>query len=428
MNPRSTTESLLSISGRTTTYVEHDRRSVFDKITPSNSSFLGSVQILFNTAVGSATLLIPYCYTSGIIISLQISLLFCFMGFSSLSFFVLSSKYTSTYDYNGLFSSTFGRKSVWICHIMIFLVQFGSCCIYCNMIGSLVLSLPWLKDRDDILGKHYFWIFIISAVFIFPVVSLKSMKALQHVSSFSSICVLIMLAHSIYWLFRGKFKIANDIEIYIAPGNSLITSLSVNCLSYNCHMNLFPTLEHMKKSTYDRSILLILLVMCLCFIFYNTFGIVTYISLGNKINPDEILLKSYDTRNIFTLITVFALIFILIISVPIVIWSARTSLNDMLFNSEFTTTRWITIAFILTLGSAGLASLSQRLTLFFNIVGGLFCPFLIFFLPSVFFIKNQVGEPKSYVFTAYFVCIIAVISTGFCTYLNVRDIIFSLKK
>ena len=400
---------------------------IFQDREDGTSPLISSIQILVNTAIGSGTLMVPYCYTTGCGSALLISVLFCFIGFATLSFFMLASKWTKQYDYHGLFSYTFGKKNVWIVQVMIFLVQFGSCMIYCHWVGRLFPKVIGHENDTGILGNHPFWIFIFAVCCIFPLVCLRSIKHLEHLSYLSSFCILLLIAHSIYWFCIGCERNTIEIQekfIWFKWSPILITCLSVNSMAYNCHMNLFPTLEHQKNATYRTGIKLVAWVMILAFIMYNAFGIFTYIYLFDKIGNGSAL-EAYTEPNIFTTITTGGIVFVMILSVPIVIWAARTSINDMIWGDEPTTKRWILLAAILTAGSAGLAATSDNVILFFDVVGGLFTPSLIFLLPSLFYLFNQKGEPFYRILIASFISVFTIIATVACTYQAVMEIVDS---
>jgi len=403
---------------------------IFDHVTPSDTNTLGAVQVLINTAIGSGTLMVPYCYTTGVGFSLIISLIFCFVGIFSQYFFVLSSRFTKKYDYHGLFCATFGEKHVWIVQTMIFLVQFGSCMIYCHWNGRLVPKVIGKSNDTGILGNHPFWIFVLAVTCVFPLVCLRSIKQLEKFAYLSSGCILLLIVHSIYWFFVGLHRHSVDIPskiVWFKWSPILITCLSVNSMAYNCHMNLFPTLHHLERSTYKRSRSLIIWVMVGAFVLYNLYGVFTYLFLFDSIGKGSAL-EAYTEKSLFTTLTIGGIVFDLIISVPIVIWAARTSINDMFFGNEPTTLRWVTMGALLTLGTAIFASVSDNVVLFFDVVGGLFTPSLIFLLPCLFYLYNQKGEPYWRIVVACAVSIFSIVATIACTYQAIDEVIDTYRK
>lgn len=403
---------------------------IYQEEMPADSKIIDSVQILCNTAIGSGTLMVPYCYTSGIGTSLLMSLLFAFIGFSTLSFFCLASHFTKAYDYTGLMTATFGKKTVWIPQTMIFLVQFGSCIIYCHWIGRLVPKTINHDDDPGILGSHPFWILIFAALFVFPLVCLKSIKYLQNLAYLSSACIILLIIHAGYWFVVGQVRHTIDISanvVWFKFSPVLITAMSVYSMGFNCHMNLYPTLEHQKDATYKKGVIIAFFTDLVVYVIYNIFGLFTYMYLFDNLKNGSAL-EAYSETNILTNITVGGIVFVMILSVPIVIWAARISINDMFWGDRPTTTRWILMAAFLTAGSAGFAASSDNVILFFDIVGGLFTPALIFLLPCLFYLFNQHDEPFYRIFVACCISIFTIIVTIACTYQAVMEVVTAFSK
>lgn len=97
-----------------------DQDSIFDYKVPADTGAFGTYRILLNTAIGSGTLMIPYCFTCGVGISLIISFIFALLAYFSLMLLIDSSQYCHKYDYHGLFSHCFGKGKLWILNIIIF--------------------------------------------------------------------------------------------------------------------------------------------------------------------------------------------------------------------------------------------------------------------------------------------------------------------
>ena len=93
---------------------------------PADQSLFGGVQILLNTAMGSGTLMIPYCYTCGIGNALIISALFSLISLGTLRLMIESPHKSHGYDYFGLFAKAFDPKYLWIVNSILVIVLFGN--------------------------------------------------------------------------------------------------------------------------------------------------------------------------------------------------------------------------------------------------------------------------------------------------------------
>jgi amino acid permease len=407
-----------------------DEQLIFNEPMPENSTLFDSFQLLLNTAIGSGTLMVPYCYTSGVGLSLLTSLLFATIGYFTLNFMAESGYFAHKYDYKGLFEHTFGRDKLWIVNVMILCVQFGASMIYCHWNGRLVPKLLGTDGRSDILGSTSFWTIIICVCCSLPLVCLKSIHFLERLAVVSTFAILLLIAHAGYFMFvhisKDGFDPQHQLKFFDFNA-AAITGLSVNSMAYNCHLNLFTAIEHMKKPTVGRARKLTSLTVCTSYILYNIFGLFTYFDLFKTIGRGSSL-EYYDNGHIFTKITLGGIIFMLILSVPLVIWAARKSVNSMIFkDTEPTTLRWITIGTIIAIGSAGLAASSDNVILFFDVVGGFFTPTIIFFMPALFYIKNQRNEPKWKIAVAYAIAAFTIIAVIVCVSQAVEEVIDTFK-
>lgn len=407
-----------------------DDMRIFNEPTPETSSLFDSLQLLLNTAIGSGTLMVPYCYTSGVALSLLISLLFATIGYFTLNFMAESGYFARKYDYKGLFEHTFGRGKLWIVNVMILCVQFGASMIYCHWNGRLVPKLLGTDGRSDVLGNTRFWTIIMAVCFSLPLVCLKSIHFLEKLAVVSTFTIILLIAHAGYYMIvhihRDGFDPQHQMK-WFDFNAAAITSLSVNSMAYNCHLNLFTALEHMKVPTVGRAKKLTGSTVGISYLLYNLFGIFTYFDLFKTIGRGSSL-EYYDNRQVFTKITLAGIIFMLVLSVPLVIWAARKSVNSMVYkDTEPTTLRWITIGTLITLGSAGLAASSDNVILFFDVVGGFFTPTIIFFMPALFYIKNQRNEPKWKVVVAYLIAAFTVVAVIVCVGQAIQEVIETIK-
>ena len=392
-------------------------QNIFDFPTPQDSSMFGAFQILINTAIGSGTLMIPYCYKLGVLSAITMSVLIGFIALGSFWMMIDAAVITKKYDFRGLFTQLFNVKYIWILDLIIFLVQIVSCMIYCNWNG--VLLNRTLGIKIPVFNSDYFWNWATTLLIAFPMTCPYSIAKLEHFASVGTLLILILISHAIYWF--AKDVHANgfdpDHEFHWLHWDLIvfISALGINSMSYNCIINLFPTLEHLKVCTVRRGRKLASLNAFACFILYMIFGLFTYLDKFDALKASSAL-ELYPADNPFTIVATLCVCYILLIAEPLVIWAARTSVDATFFkNKEMTRLRWCLIGFALCVLSAGLASTSNNILIFFNIVGGLLIPVVTLLMPSLFFLRATPGR-KWYrtvqaVYTIIFTLIAAVAST-----------------
>ncbi|EAX84469.1 hypothetical protein TVAG_159210 [Trichomonas vaginalis G3] len=73
----------------------------------------------------------------------------------------------------------------------------------------------------------------------------------------------------------------------------------------------------MRKATVGRARKLVRTTVISAFVLYNVYGIVTYLDLFDRIRGSS--LEYYYPGNIFTKVTLIGLIFMLVVSVPLIL-------------------------------------------------------------------------------------------------------------
>jgi RsiW-degrading membrane proteinase PrsW (M82 family) len=100
----------------------------------------------------------------------------------------------------------------------------------------------------------------------------------------------------------------------------------------------------------------------------------------------------------------------------------------MVGDGEVTPLRWILTSGVTCFLAAALASTSDDVILFFDLVGGLIAPGFIMLFPAYAYLKC-VPFPSPFMrVAAYALGIIAIVGTTACTYQAVEEIIGEIKK
>lgn len=399
---------------------------IFEKQENADQNMFGTFVILINTAIGSGCLMVPYCYRLGIAFALLIAIIIGCITFSTFCMMIEAAYITKKYDYRGLFTHLFNPKLIWIIDLFIFLVQIGSVMIYSNWDGVLVNRTLGFKVK--VLNNDKFWNFVTTMLLAFPLTIPKSIAKLEIVASIGFMMIIVLIIHSLYWLIK-------DIKQYgFDPNGELvwarwdlfvfIPALGINTMSYNCIINLFPTLEHLRNCTVKRGFKLSGIVIGSCFLLYATFGICTYLDKFDVLSASSAL-ELYPAYHPFTIVVTVCVVVILLISSPLMIWAARNSVDATLFKGkEMTTLRWVLTGFILCLISAALAATSSNILIFFNIVGGILIPIVTLMMPALFFLKATPGRKWYRTFQACVSIVFTIIAAIACT----AQTVFEIKK
>jgi len=397
---------------------------LFNFPVPGDSSMFGTIQILLNTAIGSGTLMVPYCYKLGIGFAISLSLIIGLISLGTFWMMIDAAYKTKCYDYRGLFTYCYTDKHIWIIDLIIFLVQVGSCMIYCLWNGVLLNRTIGIKGK--VLGSDVFWIMLVTFGLAFPMTCFKSIAKLEPIATFGSGFILMLIAHAAYWMIKDTrqygFDPHHEIRFFKYDGNILITALGINAMSYNCIINLFPTLEHLKVCTVRRGRKLAGLTALSCFFLYGAFGMFTYLDKFNSLKPSSAL-ELYNPKHPFTIIATLGVVIILLVSSPLVIWAARNSVNAFFWkDTPMTNLRWYTLGFVLCGISGFFACSSSNIVIFFNIVGGLLIPVVAILAPTLFFLTAVKERPWYRTIQAFITIAFALVAAVCATWQTIQEI------
>jgi len=384
-------------------------------IKSEGSSDGGVFLLLINTTIGSGTLLIPYCFQCGLSLVLIVSFIMALVALWSLWMLIEAGTATRVYDYPGLFSVTFGQKYKWIMDLWIVLVLFGTIIIYVLWVGRLMKHI--ISISGSIFNKPSFWNFSSALFLIFPLTIFRSMKKLESWSGVALFFIIWLIIFALYWFIKGISDEGFHSEkiVYYHVGKQLISTFGIQSMAYDCHCNVFQALSLYKNPTREKSRKITSIVVVASFVMYNAFGLFVYLHLFDKLGAGAAL-EYYPLGNWFTKLTILGVIFILILGAPMMVFPTRNSLLGLFNIQNPSTFIWNLFGVILVFGATCIASLSNNIVFFFDLVGGLMTPGFVFTLPAIFYLKHC----KEIKWTGYlisaFVIISSIAATIACTY------------
>jgi amino acid permease len=412
-------------SGGSSSLLDQTSEYLFDVPTVSNTSLFAVSQILLNSAICAGTLMLPYCYTSGIAVAPLISLAFAALSYLSMHFMIACAHDVRAYDYRGLFDHCFGERFRWILNVMICLAQLGNLMIACNSIGDLLSRV--VRSKNPIIGCPAFWIFLTTALVIFPLTWFRDMGRLDVASMASIGLVIVLIVHSLYWAIRDCVVLGFDPrhEFRVATtGRVLITALGVNSLAYMCHLNLFSCLATLRNCTVCRAYLVARVTIGAAFVLYNLFACPTWLDKFDALSKGTAL-DHYDSWNPLTIIAIVGVCCLFLLSSPVIIWPWRHAVNDLIFgDAPMTPRRWVALGGFLAFTAALLATLSDDILALCDIVGGLFSPMIVLGFPAAFYLKCKTRKTRTMKFLAGQHAVLTVVCIGSCMYDNVRKYAF----
>ena len=384
--------------------------------------------VLINIITGIGILGIPYCFCAGIGTNFIIILFIASFSMFSFSLLVDCGSRTGVKNYPKLINIAFPNKKLqWIPDLIILITLFGASILYLQFSQSLIISV--LKEIHNIpkfLYNKWFVAFVLQCVFLIPLVLLKSISALSFVSFVSTCLVLLYIIHSIFYfgvyLHDHGFNPDNQLKIFSFDLKKVIPALSIQSTSYTCHPNIFPTLEKLKNPSQSRMNLTMFFVTAIATILYSICGIFPYLTLFDKIE-DPVVLNYYEKGQVFTIVIKACYGVLLILTVPLLLFTFRLSFNQLAFKSDFTSLRWYIIGVVSVLVSCLIAVTVEEIKVMFNFVGGVNAPLLVYILPSLYYLRICKNTSKIKEIFCYISIVVGLAFIAICLYDSISSLI-----
>ena len=387
---------------------------------------LRAVLVLTNTITGIGLLSTSYCYRTGVVLNTLISFLLATFAAISFYFLIVVSEKTKIDDYSKLIGPALGKKYEWIPHCVLTIILFGVGILYMQYGCSLLTKcLEEFKGIPEWVYNRWFLIFIPIVIIDIPLSMLKTIHKLSYISFASMTLVFVYIFHNIFYfsknVYKNGFDPQNQMKLFSFT-NLVITSIAIQGTSYNCHPNIFPTLEKLQNNTIKRKMITMIIVAICAFLIYTSSGIFGYLTLFDNI-LDPVAISYYPDGQTFTLITEALYTLLLALSVPLIFWSCRLSFHELFFKSSFTTLRWNIIGISIVILSGIIAVTVKAINTVFSIIGGLFSPLIVYLLPSLYYLRISKDRTLLTTILAYFLIVFGFFTIIISLYNTIIEII-----
>ncbi|OWB58284.1 hypothetical protein B5S28_g4296 [[Candida] boidinii] len=316
------------------------------QLSSPGATIKSSVINLINTIIGAGLLAIPYSFkTDGVLLGVLILL---FSGISS-SFGLylqgVSSKFLKKGDANffTICSITYPSLSV-LFDIAIAIQCFGVGLSYIILTGDL---MPIVLPFGDYSKEQLRLIYILLSVFIVvPLCYLKNLDSLKYTSIIALLAILYLTLFVYSMFFYSLFNDFQNIPIdkrgkvnWIANEgfNKIFSTFSIGIFAFTGHQNMYSIINELNKkfSNLIQISKIILISMGLSFFLFLTVGLFGYLTYGNTINGNIILV--YDDDLIPVKLGRILLVLMVLLSYPLMFHPARISFNNII--------HWVSVTF-----------------------------------------------------------------------------------
>ncbi|XP_028248755.1 sodium-coupled neutral amino acid symporter 2 [Parambassis ranga] len=179
---------------------------------------------------------------------------------------------------------------------------------------------------------------------------------------------------------RPKYFVFNSQTVYAVP---------ILTFAFVCHPAILPMYEELKDRSRKKMQGVANVSFLAMFIMYLLAALFGYLTFNDRVGPE--LLHTYSKVykfDVLLLIVRLAVLTAVTLTVPVVLFPIRTSLNHILCASKgFSWVRHTTITIVLLAGTNALVILVPTIRDIFGFIGASAAAMLIFILPSAFYIK-----------------------------------------
>uniref|UniRef100_A0A8B9HPQ9 Sodium-coupled neutral amino acid symporter 2 n=1 Tax=Astyanax mexicanus TaxID=7994 RepID=A0A8B9HPQ9_ASTMX len=300
----------------------------------------------------------------------------------------------------------------------------ASCSITMQNIGAMSSYLYIVKYELPIVIKafHYYFyyltvrgnylVMLVSLIIILPLSLLKNLGYLGYTSGFSLLCMVFFVIVVIYKTFQIPCPLPNDIinmtlnhtvahnssvctPKYFVFNSQTVYAVPILTFAFVCHPAILPMYEELKDRSRKKMQGVANVSFLAMFIMYLLAALFGYLTFNDAVESE--LLHTYSKVykfDVVLLIVRLAVLTAVTLTVPVVLFPIRTSVNQLLCASkEFSWIRHTIITVILLACVNVLVIFVPTIRDIFGFIGASAAAMLIFILPSAFYIKLVKKEP-----------------------------------
>jgi amino acid permease len=323
---------------------------------------------------------------------------------------------------------SFKKNLEWIPHLIMFVTFFGFAILHLQSAGSLLGRC--LQENASIPGwcstNRWFVIGVPACVIGIPLILLRSIRGFSHVSMATCVLIVLYIVHSAVYLgiytHRDGFDPHQHLKFVNEDVHFFIESLSIQAFAYACHPLIGPTLERLVQPSRERQYNTMALVTICATLCYTLGGLLPYLTLFDRV-CDPVVFIYYLRGQVFTIIAEATYAVFLIITSPLILYSARLALNDFFFRTEFTDLRWRLIGVCVILGATIVAITVRSISTVFGFVGGVSCNLVVYILPAIYYLRICRGHSQTKTRIAWAMIPVGSLSICVCLYQAIYGII-----
>ncbi|XP_026888806.1 sodium-coupled neutral amino acid transporter 2 [Electrophorus electricus] len=388
---------------------------------PGTASFGMSVFNLGNAIMGSGILGLSYAMANtGIVLFVILLVAVSIFSLYSVHLLLKTANEGGSLVYEQLGYKAFGMPGKLAASCSITMQNIGAMSSYLYIVKyELPIVIQAFLGKSD--GEWYtngdYLVLIVSVIIILPLSLLKNLGYLGYTSGFSLLCMVFFLIVVIYKKFHIPCPLPDDfINVtvngvlvhlnttdregtctpkYFVFNSQTVYAVPILTFAFVCHPAILPMYEELKDRSRKKMQGVANVSFLAMFVMYLLAALFGYLTFSDAVEPE--LLHTYSKVykfDVVLLIVRLAVLTAVTLTVPVVLFPIRTSVNHLLGASkEFSWIRHVIITFTLLAGVNLLVIFVPTIRDIFGFIGASAAAMLIFILPSAFYIKLVQKEP-----------------------------------
>uniref|UniRef100_A0A8C5AX77 Sodium-coupled neutral amino acid symporter 2 n=1 Tax=Gadus morhua TaxID=8049 RepID=A0A8C5AX77_GADMO len=377
---------------------------------PGHTSFGMSVFNLSNAIMGSGILGLSFAMANTGIVLFSILLLgVAILSLYSVHLLLMTAKEGGSLIYEKLGERAFGWPGKMAAFVSITMQNIGAMSSYLFIVKyELPEVIRAFMGLEEISGAWYMngnvLVVIVTIAIILPLSLLKNLGYLGYTSGFSLLCMVFFLIV----VSRPQPHPPTHPPTHTVPGLPVVTATALACsdhrgfflfqtvyavpiltFAFVCHPAILPMYEELKDRSRKKMQGVANVSFLAMFIMYLLAALFGYLTFNVNVEPE--LLHTYSKvykNDLILLIVRLAVLTAVTLTVPVVLFPIRTSVNQLLCASkEFSWIRHIIITVVLLASTNLLVIFVPTIKDIFGFIGASAAAMLIFILPSAFYIK-----------------------------------------
>ncbi|XP_077026770.1 sodium-coupled neutral amino acid symporter 1 [Tamandua tetradactyla] len=392
----------------------HLEKKKCDEYIPGTTSLGMSVFNLSNAIMGSGILGLAFALANtGILLFLILLTSVTLLSIYSINLLLICSKETGCMVYEKLGEQVFSTTGKLVIFGATSLQNTGAMLSYLFIVkNELPSAIKFLMGEEEAFLAWYvdgrLLVVIVTFGIILPLCLLKNLGYLGYTSGFSLSCMVFFLIVVIY----KKFQIpcpelnstisANSTNAdmctpkYVTFNSKTVYALPTIAFAFVCHPSVLPIYSELKDRSQKKMQMVSNISFFAMFVMYFLTAIFGYLTFYENVHSD--LLHKYKSKDDILILTVrLAVIVAVILTVPVLFFTVRSSLFELAKKTKFNLCHHILVTFILLVIINLLVIFIPSMKDIFGVVGVTSANMLIFILPSSLYLKitNQDGDKRT---------------------------------